>query len=98
LKCLLLLFSIIFLVSCVPKVAPVNDPVNDPIKPPIKAPWPEDPAFELVDPRVEWKGCNCNSMTLGLGDEDFMHLMIYIKALEHLASKECNDAGQKTVQ
>lgn len=36
------------------------------------------------DPRVEWKGCNSNEMTLGLGDEDFMHLQVYIKQLEHL--------------
>ena len=72
--------------SCVSKkVAPVNNPV----RPSVSTPLPENPAFELVDPRVEWKGCNCNGMTLGLGDEDFMHLMIYIKALEHLANKEC---------
>jgi len=86
LKFLSLFFSLVFLVSCASKVAPVDKPA----KPPIRAPLPENPAFELVDPRVEWKGCNCNDMTLGLGDEDFMHLMIYIKALEHRV-RECRD-------
>jgi len=37
----------------------------------------------IPEPRLQWQGCNCNEMTLGLGDEDFMNLQVYIKSLEH---------------
>ena len=43
----------------------------------------------MEKPRLEWQGCNCNDMTLGLGDEDFMHLQVYIESLEYRASHPC---------
>jgi len=43
----------------------------------------------IAKPRLEWLYCNCNDMTLGLNDQDYMLLVGYIKTLEHKIKHQC---------